>query len=106
MTTSEFLEAFAQVAARYKWEGKTDLRGEQDGQQFCPITAVCWAKQAKFYRIENYPGAATELGLDMLEAADIAWAADYPWLVGDDAPRRKEIRRSLRRICQLRPERD
>lgn len=44
---------------------------------FCPITAVCLAKQEAYYSVGSYTAAAQRLGMDELLAGQVALASDH-----------------------------
>lgn len=70
------------------------LRGVHNGNDFCPITAVCWTLTNTYYLPRFWDKAADAIGLERMLGATIVNAADS-LRVDILEPTRPEIRREM-----------
>lgn len=102
MTRNEFLIMLENVKHRFKWEISSGyaIRGWQCDSCYCPITAVNWVLNKKFFPYIQVDTAADMLGLNADLADLIVCAADavINWR-GEKYD--KELRDELRSIVGL-----
>lgn len=78
MTKQEFLEALAEVKGQFEWQIDANLclRGWNEGECFCPITAVCLIKTGIYIPVDHVDNAQEYLNLSMYDIESIVQTAD------------------------------
>jgi hypothetical protein len=77
MTRKTFYRKLKQVKNQFDWKLEQNcIRSNQDNLSFCPITAVNYALNRKYFTEVNVNDAAKQLGLSELDWEYIAGCAD------------------------------
>ena len=102
MTRAEFVEALARTRLAGEWEYSfRRLRLGSGGRDFCPVTAVTYARTGRYFLPVDWREAAAALGLEQEAASDVTQAADWPQFWDRNDP--VDLRLEMERACNLPP---
>ncbi len=77
MTIDKFVKDCSKIKDQFVWTlEKRDIRGKLDELKFCPLTAMCWHKKKKWYKVSSLVAAGKEIGFTEKNSIKIAEAAD------------------------------
>ena len=100
MTGAQFYEKLSEAGERMVWNVcpitgflRGRFRYAKVKRNFCPITAVCYLTNKKYYRVYDAYNAACNINLNMNFASKIMESADYNGS--------KKIRRHLLRTLNV-----
>jgi hypothetical protein len=95
MTGAQFYEKLEEIKDTFKWdlnyEGDGEIRAKfknNQGREFCPITAIVYRVTGKKFSTEDFDDAAKAINLNEKFAQTVVHSADNDWQTSKKTRRR------------------